>query len=284
MSENDNALNQSEELESDYDKEWGLDDTVVDTSPPANGTDSHTTELQESTDEGTAPSDVAPDGLQSASQEGTPSTAAEPEQDDPFAGWSEEQLAVYRKTERDAKANAGRNRVAQDRISRLETQLREKEEQRLALVASTREPTGFEQAHPEYAEDLKQIFSQNAAPGTAEIDTQIAQENAQQEAADAIINAHPDAGEIYNRPDFQEWLNLRPDYRQDIESPNADDVIKVLDVYTTIQAHSQPTARSSNPLDGMASVGGSSAQPDLRLSSELSTAEQYEREWDTDTY
>ncbi len=255
-----------------YDAEWALEDGNTDSPPKVAVNDSEQDRKTE--DEGTAPESTAQDGTQDAPKGESGSKAAEPETDEPFAGMTEDQIAAHRKAERDGKAMAGRHRLAQDRMSHLEKQLDEQRKLNGELTDQARTPSEFEQAHPEYFKELKDEFGTKGEPSSPDVDAG----KSEYDEADAIIDAHPDAGDVYASAEFNTWLSAQPPQSMaDINSTQASEVIPVIAAYKTYVAD----AEKAN-LQSIADVGGTSAQPDLRVASQRSSQELYDAEWAND--
>jgi hypothetical protein len=262
-----------EQTQADYELEWTL---AEDDSPQKPGV-AHLDEGRETGKEAPRPTEPAQAVNTDTTDGEIKSKAGEPEPDDAFAGWSEEQLAVYKKTESDVKAMKGRHRLAQDRIKDLEAKLKAEAEERRKLAAQARPPTRFEQDHPEYADDLKQLFT-GADKDEPIVDTG----NSEYEQADLILAAHPDAGTVYNDPAFQQWLSTQsPSVIKSVDSSFAGDVIPVLDLYA---AHSRQATDKSrqDALRDVSDVGGSSGQHRIRNTSNMTAQELYELEWEND--
>lgn len=255
-------------FKSDYEAEWALDGDSPNSSTKAVD---HTDGAQKTTGQETATVPVAQEGTQDSPKVGTPSKAAEPEKEDIFAGMNEAQIEAYRKSERDTKAMKGRHKLAQDRIADLQKKLDDERKAREELALKTRQPTEFEQNHPEYYEELKKEFGTNQDAGKPQKDLDAESYT----EADLIIAAHPDAGDVYNSAEFKTWLGSQSlQFQQNIESSYAKDVIPILDAYA------QSTAPSS--LEDMADIGGKRGKPNARDKSNLSDAELYALEWESD--
>lgn len=258
-----------EAFQSDYEAEWGLD---ADSPPKVAPSD--TEDAQKTTEKEPAPEPVAQEGTQSTTQNEDQSKAAEPEKVDIFAGMNEAQLEAYRKSERDTKAMKGRHKLAQDRITDLEKKLADERKAREDLATQTRQPTEFEQNHPEYYKELKGEFGTKQDADKPQVDPDAESYS----EADAILEAHPDAGDVYNSSEFQTWLGSQTlQFQQNINSSYAKDVIPILDSYSSHLA----TSTQAN-LEAMAPVGGSQGKPNLRDKSTMSDAELYAAEWESD--
>jgi hypothetical protein len=256
---------QTDDFANDYEAEWA---------------DGITEETQPTSEAGSAPELEAQDVEQITSQDEITSKAAEPESDDIYAGLSEKHIEAIRQAERNEKANLGRYRIAKDKADRLERELQEERNRSKELEVKARQPSQFEQDHPDYYEELKadlknEIGTQQVVPS---VDTGEA-------AVESILTAHPDAGDVYNSNDFKAWIGAQPKYvRNTIESSDPEDVISVLDSYKSTQisiATSRPSS-SQQALEQVAHVGGSPARPNLSRPSDMSASQQYDAEWAID--
>jgi hypothetical protein len=257
-------------FQSDYDAEWGLESD----SPPKVAP-SDTEANQKSTDEETAPNPVAQEGTQEAPKDEDPNKAAEPQKEDIFAGMTEAQIEAYRKSERDTKAMKGRHKLAQDRIADLEKKLSSEKKANGELIEKARQPSEFEQNHPEYYKELK---AELGTKQDADDDPQVDPDGESYSEADSILSAHPDAGDVYNSPEFKTWISQQPlQFQQNINSSYAKDVIPILDAYSaSLEANTQES------LKDISSVGGSQSKPSLRNHGNMSDEEKYDLEWETD--
>jgi hypothetical protein len=208
------------------------------------------------------------------------SKTAESESEDIYAGLSDKQVEAIRQAERNEKANLGRFRIAKDKADRLERELQEERKRYQEFEAKSRQPTLFEQEHPDYYNDLKEdlkkeLASQQVVP---EVDTGEA-------AVESILSAHPDAGDLYNSDEFKAWIGNQPKYvRNTIESSDPEDVISVLDSYKshqTVSEASRPQG-SQDALRQVAHTGGSPARPNLSKPHDMSASQQYDAEWELD--
>jgi len=255
--------------QTDYDAEWALEDGNTDSPPKVAVPDSE--KVQQTVAEGTAPDATAQTDVQDAPKGDSASKAAEPETDKPFAGMTEDQIAAYRKAERDGKAMAGRHRLAQDRMTHLEKQLDDQRKLNEELTDKARSPSEFEQAHPEYFQELKEEFGTKGESDSPTVDAG----KSEYDEADKVIGAHPDAGDIYASAEFNTWLSTQPPQSAtDVNSPHADAVIPIIDAYKTHLSEAEKA-----DLQSIADVGGTSAQPDLRVASQRSAQELYDAEW-----
>lgn len=262
---------QDQVSQAEYDAEWGEE-----ALEPVIATDDDQT-----FEEGSAPSDEAQSDSPKAPIVKPVSKAAEPESEDIYAGLTEKQAEAIRQAERNEKANLGRFRIAKDKADRLERELTEERQLRKDFEDKARQPSQFEQDHPEYYKELRESIK--AELGTNSV--VVPEVDKGQVAVDAILGAHPDAGDIYNSPDFQSWIGGQPRYvRNTIESSDPEDVISVLDSYKSSKPVTAPrvTPSSQDKLAQVAHVGGSPARPDLSRPSDMTTSQQYDAEWAKD--
>jgi hypothetical protein len=254
---------------SDYDAEWGLD-----TDSPDNDAVAHT-------DDSSTPEEAATVTAESASEDqekpASPSAdpkTAESDDDTTWANATPEQLKAFKKAESDEKAMKGRHRLSNDKNAMLEKELQQLRAENADYLKKQRVPSQFEQDHPEYAEDLNKLYgAKDGANAPAEVDP-----------AETIIEAHPDAGEIYNSNEFQIWIAAQSKpVRQAIESSDAESIVDILNQYKTVSPPQDSVPSSNNAqLQDLSGTGGSSGRVDLRSVGSMSTEEQYDAEWATD--
>lgn len=256
---------QTENEMSDYDKAWAEDESSPSTP---NGEVTHAEVDDKTPAAETANAEGAPNADPNVTEEENAKKTAESENVNRFDGWTEEQKEVYLKTERDGKANLGRLRVEQNRRTTLERELQDALASNESLKKESAVPTQFEQDHPEYAEDLRAIVNANAP-----VDTGVS-------SMDLVLTAHPDAGNVFNSNEFQEWLSDKDDaYVHELMSEDHNAVIAGLNAYKASAAEAQnPTQQ----LQAMADIGGAKGQPDLRQHSQMTTQEQYDLAWAED--
>lgn len=248
---------------SDYDAEWGLDDSLQQPAVNDSGEDSQTST------EATEPAEEALDAVSETTSESVQKKAAESDVDTTWADATPAQLEALKKAESDEKAMRGRFRLSNDKNSMLTKELEELRKQNADYQEKLRKPTQFEQDHPEYAEDIKALYGNRASSPTP----------VAEDPADIIIAAHSDAGEVYNSNEFQIWMNEQPvSTRRAIESSDAESIVEILTHYKK----SIPKVSTTEPLQAIAGVKSSSGRVDIRKTSELSAAEQYDAEWDND--
>lgn len=192
--------------------------------------------------------------------------ASETDSEDIWQNASEEQLRAYKKAENEYKAMLGRHRLAQEKLSRLEKEANE-------LKEKARTPTQFEQDHPDYFKELQDTFGSPKAGNTSDTpDTA---------AIEAVITAHPDAGEVVSSESFNEWLSGQPKVVQRAaDSSNAEDVIDVLNDFKSYSDEIDiQRAREARLAKAQAPSTTSSIPTQTKLSSEMSDEELYELEW-----
>jgi len=262
---------QEEDFEADYLAEWG-DELPEATSSP--------TETNKPSPVDSASTNEAQSEEPTPSLDNQTSKAAEPESEDIYAGLSDKQAEAIRQAERNEKANLGRFRIAKDKADRLERELQEERKRSTELEAKARQPTLFEQDHPDYYNDLKEDLKKELASQAV-----VPEVNTGEAAVESILTAHPDAGDLYNSDEFKSWIGNQPKYvRNTIESSDPEDVISVLDSYKSHQSVSEASRPqgSQDALRQVAHTGGSPARPNLSRPHDMSSSQQYDAEWELD--
>ena len=109
----------------------------------------------------------------------------------------------------------------------------------------------------------------------------------EQETFDIITGAHPDAGEVFNSEGCQAMMAQDPVFKHEgraylfseaLNSPDPHLAVVALTHYKSTVT----TGGSDNGLSGMLSPNKSAATSMGRPTGSLSTAAQYDREWDED--
>jgi len=254
---------------SDYDAEWGLD---IDT--PITPAVEHTDDTSMTDEAATVTATSASDEQEDTTSTSEVSKAAEPESDTTWANATPEQLKAHKKAESDEKAMKGRFRLSNDKNAMLEKELNQLRADNASFQEKLRTPTKFEQDHPEYAEDLNKLYGAKGGATTP----------AEPDPADAIVSAHPDAGELYNSNEFQIWIATQPKpVRQAIEASDAESIIDILTQYKGgLSPKVEVKANTQEQLQGISGTGGSSGTVDLRDVRSMSASDQYDKEWEVD--
>ena len=263
-----NTSNESAQLGSDYDAEWGQEDASPNTS----------IDSQETSEAVTAPVDEAQVKQENVPQNTEGNPAAEQGADeDVWAAATPELLEAKRKLENDLKASKGRASASQREQARLQVEFEATLAENNRLTEAAREPTRFEQEHPEYAEDIAQLISQKLPQQAA------TNSDGDDVVVNQILQAHPDAGTFWGNSDFEGWLTTQPSYVQTaVVSSQAQEVIDVLSSYKVASNSASQENPNDTALENFASPQGNSSKPDLRTTGDLSPAERYNAEWDTD--
>jgi hypothetical protein len=261
---------QQQELEDNgYDNEWGQPAASTDTPDGSTPT----------SDSGLA----AAEGAFGDELDPTPNTDIKPsatsDDDDVWAGVSDKAKAEFQKTQNEYKAQLGRTRAERERNTRLEQEHTTLKNQLSELETKNRKPSQFEQDHPDYAEEVKLEAKRIMQTELASRDSEAAAKKAsmdEESAVNTILATHADAGEIWNAPEFQTWINEQPQrVNQQLNSSNPEDTITVLNDYK-----SSISAASKAELNLMSDPKRSSSKPDNRGG--LTFSEQYSAEWETD--
>lgn len=263
---------QEAQPDTSYDDEWALDDEASQES------EEQTPELK-TDDEAPAADESAHEEAAESSPEGTDTESAETGDDDLWSNATESQRAAYSKAENEYKAMMGRNRVASQRADQAEAELREAQEELNRLREQTREKSEYELQHPELFEAFRSEMDSRIAPLQAQQST--SETDDLDAAASAVLEAHPNAGDLMNSTEFNGWLASQPNYVVNaMESTNPADIISILDSYTANLPSDTP---DTSGLDAISTPDTSSSQPDTRPKESLSAQEQYDAEWEDDS-
>lgn len=270
MQTNDNNT----DFQSDYDAEWGELDS---TSEPEERLEDD--EVDETSDDAVASSKEAGEESQESPADGNSEAAANSSESDIWADAPEELRREYLKVQNQYNSMLGRYRKERERSTETEQQLSEYEQKLRELEEQSRQPTQFEQDHPDYAKDVQTEAERIARKILEEDRLKAAQQDAQkaeESAVETILNAHPDAGNIWNDEGFHNWLQQQSvEVETRLQSSDPQDTIEVLNEYKASLSQQR-----EEQLNSLSSPRASASKPDTRA--ELSPLEEYEAEWEID--
>jgi len=268
---------------SDYDTEWELDtDSSDSASSGATGGDQPTLTSDDQFDEGASEgNDHSPTNDQSH--------AAVQDEVDVWAGASEAQMEAFRRAENEKTAAENRAKINADKLAERGRELKTLRDESLELQEATRVRSEFETEHEVYARDVDLMIQRRLDERIPEAPVVTEAEN-DQYVYEAITNAHPTAGDMYNSEPLKELLADDPVFKHNgravlfsetLHSNDPADVIAALDFYKTthqpVQQQAAPTGLES--MQGASSRGG---RPDMRTMDQFSDSERYDAEWELD--
>lgn len=260
---------QPETSDDEYMNEWSQNDASTDT----------TDDFDKTSEDGQASTEEAFSQDQKPTSETKAESAATDEEEDIWAGVSDKAKAEFQKTQNEYKAQLGRTRVERERNTTLAEEHDQLKNQLKELEDKNRKPTQFELDHPDYAEEVRQEAQRYLREELGSRDLKAASTKSQQDeesAVNTILEAHADAGDLWNSSEFQDWINEQPQrVANQLNSSNPQDSIEVLTSYKT-----STSAAAKAQLNKMSDPKSSSSKPDMRGS--LTSSEQYAAEWDTD--
>lgn len=271
------------EGQSDYDKEWELDTDNSQSSSvddefdqQTSGTD-HLSDLE-------APND--PKGATSTKDS---QSSEESEVVDVWAEATEAQKEAFYRAENEKIAAENRAKVNSDKLAERGRELKALREQTAELQEANRPRTEFETEHEVYAKNIEEMIDQRLSARIPEPEV-VSVEEIERRNFDEITTAHPTAGDLYNSSEMKKLMAEDPVlkhggkpvlFSEILHSNNAEDVIAALDYFKQNHSASEPPADVSG-LEEMQSGPSRSAKPDMRHSSQLSSQELYEAEWEID--
>jgi hypothetical protein len=259
-------------FQDDYEAEWGEPDNA-----------SNSEAQQESIDK-TSDTTVASGG---EAHKQTPDSHTDNSDETPAKSgakdiWSEAPAELrdeFNKVQNQYNSMLGRHRAERQRVADYERQLQETQTKVKNLEQETRQPTQFEQDHPDYAKEIlaeAERIAELKITQQQELNSQTSQQKAEQDALNTILNAHPDAGELYNNDSFNQWMQNQPLHLVNrLDSTDPSDTIEVLTLFKDSQKQQQQA-----DLNSLSAPQSSSSKPDTRAT--LTTQEEYEREWELD--
>lgn len=275
----------------DYDAAWDRDDAPDDNQGVDAEGQYQQTDVDDPASETPAPK---ADTEEPGEEPKTPAAEQEDDGNTPGDGSSSPEEAL-RQAEIEISALRGQNKALNDRLSSRGRELKELRDKVAELETKTREPTKFEQEFPEYADDIRKLTGQD---NTNSAEPEVDPADAQAETVDKILQAHPDAGTLYNSAELHEFLKNDPVFVFDgnpqfvnhaLHSDNADEVIAALAYFKANAGSSQSTppgepetpAGKKDPLGDLEEPAGKGGSPSVPNAAR-SPLEEYEAAWAAD--
>ena len=270
------------EGQSDYDIEWELETDDPQTSSVDDEFD------QQTSDKGDLPESEAPNDPTEATSNKDDQSSEESEVVDVWAEATEAQREAFRRAENEKTAAENRAKLNSDKLAERGRELKTLREQSAELKELTREKTEFETEHSVYAKDIESMIDQRLQ-ARLPVQEEIKQEEIDQQTFEAITNAHPTAADLYNSDGMKTLLADDPVlkhggkaklFSEILHSNDPTEVIAALDYYK--QSHSEPEAPDASGLEDMQATPSRGGKPDMRHSSQLTSQERYDQEWELD--
>lgn len=270
---------QQDQPVSDYEAEWDREDAPDDDQ----GVD--TTGVQQTDIEDPASEESAPE----TTDETTPIETQDDPAEDAVEGNDGTDGAAdserLRQLETENLSLKGQLKALNDRLSIRGRELKELRQELAENKKANREPTGFEREFPEFAEDIRKLAGTQEETVNEQVDP------VDQEAAtmEALLAAHPDAGNIYADPALHEWLATEPMFvlngqpmfvNNAIHSDNADEIIAAISHYKS-QANTPAPEPEKNPLEDMTPPPTSQGKPTM-VRTPSTPQEEYDAAWASD--
>ena len=276
---NETQLNESEE----YDKEWELD---TDNPSPSSRDLSDGQPTSDSDDQF---EDEAPQGNEPPPSPDEP-TAEVQEDVDVWADATEAQREAFRRAENEKVSADNRAKLNADKLAERGRELKALRDETHELRETHRPRTEFETEHEVYAKDVEKMIQQRLDERLP-VAPVVEQTEVDQHTYDAITQAHPLAGDMYNSDAMKTLLNEDPVmkvngkaqlFSETLHSNDPADVITALDFYKTLHSDSTPPKGNQSGLEAMQSGTSRGNKMDMRTSDQLTDAEKYDAEWELD--
>ena len=159
----------------------------------------------------------------------------------------------------------------EDRINKLETQLKQSAEQEMRLPKSDEDIDSWAKQYPDVAAIVETIAIKKAREQQAGLEDKVKEIDAMRETASReraeveLLKVHPDFGEIRDSDDFHNWAEEQPKWVQDALYENDNDArsaSRAIDLYKADMNIS--TKKPSNNKDAAKSVStrNTRSQPD----------------------
>ena len=159
----------------------------------------------------------------------------------------------------------------EDRINKLETQLKQSAEQEMRLPKSDEDIDSWAKQYPDVAAIVETIAIKKAREQQAGLEDKVKEIDAMRETASReraeveLLKVHPDFGEIRDSDDFHNWAEEQPKWVQDALYENDNDArsaSRAIDLYKADMNIS--TKKPSNNKDAAKSVNtrNTRSQPD----------------------
>ncbi len=270
-----------QESASEYDKEWELEDDNPSPSSKDSSVDQQTSESDDQFE------DEAP-----LSQEAPPApddTNPEVGEDvDVWADASEAQKEAYQRAENEKVSADNRAKLNADKLAERGRELKALRDETLELRETHRTRTEFETEHEVYAKDVDQMIQQRLDERLP-VQPEVSSADVDQQTFDVITNAHPRAGDMYNSDSMKTLLEEDPVmkvngkavlFSETLHSNDPADVVTALDYYKSI--HSVDSKAPQDGLEAMQPNTSRGNKVDMRTSSQMTEAENYDQEWELD--
>jgi hypothetical protein len=274
--------NTQQEGAAEYDKEWELDtDNPSPSSKDLSGN-------QQSSDSDDQFENEAPQGNEPPPSPNEP-TAEVQEDVDVWADASEAQREAFRRAENEKVSADNRAKLNADKLAERGRELKALRDETHELREANRPRTEFETEHEVYAQDVDRMIQQRLDERIP-VQPEMEQAEVEQQVFDAITQAHPHAGDMYNSESMKTLLNEDPVmkingkamlFSETLHSNDPADVIAALDFYKTTHDDTAPSSAPSG-LEAMQSGTPRGNRTDMRTAGQLSSQERYDQEWELD--
>ena len=265
----------------EYDKEWELD---TDNPSPSSRDPSGNQQTSDSDDQF---ENEAPQGNEPPPSLDDP-TAAVQEDVDVWADASEAQREAFRRAENEKVSADNRAKLNADKLAERGRELKALRDETFELREANRPLTEFETEHQVYAQDVDRMIQQRLDERIP-VQPEVSQTEVDQQVFDAITNAHPQAGDMYNSDSMKTLLNDDPVmkvngraqlFSEVLHSNDPADVVTALDYYKSI--HSEYSKAPQSGLEAMQPNTSRGNKVDMRTSGQMTEAENYDQEWELD--
>ena len=270
-----------QESVSEYDKEWELEDDNPSPSSKDSSVDQQTSESDDQFEDEAPLSQEAPP----APDDTNPAVG---EDVDVWADASEAQKEAYQRAENEKVSADNRAKLNADKLAERGRELKALRDETLELRETHRTRTEFETEHEVYARDVDQMIQQRLDERLP-VQPEEASADVDQQTFDVITNAHPRAGDMYNSDSMKTLLEEDPVmkingkavlFSETLHSNDPADVVTSLDYYKSI--HSVDSKAPQDGLEAMQPNTSRGNKVDMRTSSQMTEAENYDQEWELD--
>jgi hypothetical protein len=270
-----------QESASEYDKEWELEDDNPSPSSKDSSVDQQTSESDDQFEDEAPLSQEAPP----APDDTNPAVG---EDVDVWADASEAQKEAYQRAENEKVSADNRAKLNADKLAERGRELKALRDETLELRETHRTRTEFETEHEVYARDVDQMIQQRLDERLP-VQPEEASADVDQQTFDVITNAHPRAGDMYNSDSMKTLLEEDPVmkingkavlFSETLHSNDPADVVTALDYYKSI--HSVDSKAPQDGLEAMQPNTSRGNKVDMRTSSQMTEAENYDQEWELD--
>ena len=270
-----------QESASEYDKEWELEDDNPSPSSKDSSVDQQTSESDDQFEDEAPLSQEAPP----APDDTNPAVGKDV---DVWADASEAQKEAYQRAENEKVSADNRAKLNADKLAERGRELKALRDETLELRETHRTRTEFETEHEVYAKDVDQMIQQRLDERLP-VQPEVSSADVDQQTFDAITNAHPRAGDMYNSESMKTLLEEDPVmkvngkavlFSETLHSNDPADVVTALDYYKSI--HSVDSKAPQDGLEAMQPNTSRGNKVDMRTSSQMTEAENYDQEWELD--